>query len=152
MLVSRRYSSARRELRLEEPQHLVALLLGVGRGDGHLERIALGGEVERLDEVVKEIEIEVARFKEENEEADMTEMLRLDPRLEAEQVERLAQLRESRDEVRTTESLELVRSTAAGSDNLMPAVMDAIDAEATLGEISDVLRKEWGTYVSPGGL
>lgn len=94
----------------------------------------------------------VNRFEEENEEADMSEMLRLDPRLEAEQIERLTQLRESRNEVRTMETLESVRSTAAGSDNLMPAVMDAIDAEATLGEISDVLRSEWGTYVSPGGL
>lgn len=94
----------------------------------------------------------VNRFEEENEEADMSEMLRLDPRLEAEQIERLTQLRESRNEVRTMETLDSVRSAAAGSDNLMPAVMDAIDAEATLGEISDVLRKEWGTYVSPGGL
>lgn len=94
----------------------------------------------------------VNRFEEENEETDMSEMLRLDPRLEAEQIERLTQLRESRNEVRTMETLDSVRSAAAGSDNLMPAVMDAIDAEATLGEISDVLRKEWGTYVSPGGL
>lgn len=94
----------------------------------------------------------VNRFEEENEEADMSEMLRLDPRLEAEQIERLTKLRESRNEVRTMETLDSVRSAAAGSDNLMPAVMDAIDAEATLGEISDVLRKEWGTYVSPGGL
>ena len=94
----------------------------------------------------------VNRFEEENAEAEISGTLQLDPRLEAEQVERLAQLRQSRNEIRTTETLESVRSAAAGSDNLMPAVMEAIDAEATLGEISDVLRSQWGTYVSPGGL
>jgi methylmalonyl-CoA mutase N-terminal domain/subunit len=94
----------------------------------------------------------VNKFEDNNEEADVPETLRLDPRLEAEQVERLAQLRESRDTVVTKEKLEAVRIAAAGNDNLMPRVMDAIDAEATLGEISDVLRAEWGTYAAPGGI
>ena len=94
----------------------------------------------------------VNRFDEENEGGEVPETLRLDPGLEAEQVKRLAQLREGRDNARTGEALAAVGSVAAGDENLMPAVMNAIDAEATLGEISDVLRQEWGTYVSPGGL
>jgi methylmalonyl-CoA mutase N-terminal domain/subunit len=39
-----------------------------------------------------------------------------------------------------------VRSAAAGTDPLMPVILDAVRCRATLGEISDALREEWGTY------
>ncbi len=43
-------------------------------------------------------------------------------------------------------ALERVRRDARGSVNLMPAFMEAVEAYATLGEIVDVLREEFGTY------
>lgn len=94
----------------------------------------------------------VNRFEDDKEMTGVPEILRMDPKLESEQVERLARLRSERDEGRTREMLEAVSEAASGTDNLMPFVMDALDAEATLGEISDELRKVWGTYAPPGGL
>ena len=48
--------------------------------------------------------------------------------------------------------LQAVREAAASGENLVPVVMDAVDADATLGEVSNMLRYVWGTYDPPGGL
>ena len=66
--------------------------------------------------------------------------------LESAQRARLADLRAGRDGARTGEMLEAVRAAARGSENLMPPLIEAVRAGATLGEISDVLRAEWGVY------
>ena len=66
--------------------------------------------------------------------------------LESAQRARLADLRAGRDGARTGEVLEAVRAAARGSTNLMPPLIEAVRAGATLGEISDVLRAEWGVY------
>jgi methylmalonyl-CoA mutase, N-terminal domain len=70
--------------------------------------------------------------------------------LETAQRERVARLREARDGVRTDEALAALAEGAKGEENLLPLLLDAVNALATLGEISDVLRREWGTY-KPGG-
>jgi methylmalonyl-CoA mutase, N-terminal domain len=54
--------------------------------------------------------------------------------------------REARDQGATTLALEAVRNAARGSENLMPLVMRAFKAGATLGEICGQLRLEWGEY------
>jgi methylmalonyl-CoA mutase, N-terminal domain len=69
--------------------------------------------------------------------------------LEAGQRERLAKLRAVRDGDATSRSLGAVAAAAAGSDNMLPPIIEAVKARATLGEISDALRGIWGTY-SPG--
>ena len=66
--------------------------------------------------------------------------------LETAQRARLADLRSNRDAARAAEVLDHVRAAARGSDNLMPPLIDAVRAGATLGELSDVLRAEWGVY------
>jgi methylmalonyl-CoA mutase, N-terminal domain len=66
--------------------------------------------------------------------------------LEAEQARRLAALRATRDGSGTARFLEAVRSAAREGRNLIPPMIDAVRAMATLGEISDVLRQEWGEY------
>ena len=66
--------------------------------------------------------------------------------LEAEQKARLEAVRAERDEDAVADRLEAVATAAAGSDNLLPRVVDAVKAMATLGEISDVLRREWGEH------
>ncbi|MGH7556071.1 MAG: acyl-CoA mutase large subunit family protein [Longimicrobiales bacterium] len=66
--------------------------------------------------------------------------------LEAEQKRGLADLRRRRDDVAVTRALENVRAAAGRSDNLLPALVEAVKARATLGEISDLLRAEWGVY------
>ncbi len=66
--------------------------------------------------------------------------------LEFEQRSRLAQVRRSREQTTVTSTLQRIRETAAGTGPLMPPIIDAVRARATLGEISDTLRTVWGVY------
>ncbi|HEU4400625.1 MAG TPA: methylmalonyl-CoA mutase family protein [Candidatus Polarisedimenticolia bacterium] len=71
---------------------------------------------------------------------------RIDPRLETEQVARLGALRERRDRAAAESALEIVEKTARGHENLLPPIVRAVEAHATLGEIADRLRAVFGTY------
>jgi methylmalonyl-CoA mutase N-terminal domain/subunit len=66
--------------------------------------------------------------------------------LERGQVVRLAAVRDGRDPRRVEATLAAVRDAAKGDAAMMPPIVDAVRARATLGEISDVLRHVWGTY------
>ena len=66
--------------------------------------------------------------------------------LEAAQRARLQRFRADRDPAAVEAALAAVRTTARSGDNLLPALVHAVRARATLGEISDVLREEWGVY------
>ena len=66
--------------------------------------------------------------------------------LEAEQQRRLADFRKKRASGDTSHALEGIRSAARSTENLIPPMIEAVNASATLGEISDVLREEWGTH------
>ena len=70
--------------------------------------------------------------------------------LEAVQSGKVARLRQERDAVRVEAALAALAEGARGTENLMPRILEAVKAMATLGEISDTLRSEWGTY-SPTG-
>jgi methylmalonyl-CoA mutase, N-terminal domain len=96
--------------------------------------------VERGDQVV----VGVNRFQAEAQQPIPT--LRIDPQLEAAQIERLHALRSRRDANKSRAALEEVRRRAAGSENLMPAILAAVEAYATVGEISDMLRSIFGEY------
>ena len=66
--------------------------------------------------------------------------------LEKAQVRRLAEIRKRRDGTAVRTALSAVRDAAAGTDNLVPYLVRAVERDATLGEISDALREVWGTY------
>ena len=74
------------------------------------------------------------------------EILRVDPAVGERQEERLSALRARRDAAAVAESLERLRAAAAGDDNLMPLIVDAVENYATLGEICGVLRDAFGEY------
>ena len=71
---------------------------------------------------------------------------RIDPALEREQVARLQAVRSSRDEAAWAAALDRLEAVARGSDNIVPAMIEAVKVEATLGEISDRLRDVWGEH------
>lgn len=73
-------------------------------------------------------------------------VMTVDPRIEAEQVERVRALRARRDGGAVANSLETIDRAARGSDNLVPHVLTAVKAGATVGEISNVLRGVWGEH------
>ncbi len=74
------------------------------------------------------------------------EPLRVDPTIEAEQRARLDRVRAERDQVAVDSALERIRVAAAGTDNLLYPMRDALRARATVGEVSDALRDVWGVY------
>jgi len=73
-------------------------------------------------------------------------ILRIDSDIERGQVDRLRNLRARRNAGRVSASLKRVEEVARSSDNLMPAILDAVKAYATVGEISDTLRRVFGEY------
>jgi methylmalonyl-CoA mutase N-terminal domain/subunit len=71
---------------------------------------------------------------------------RSDESLERKQVTRLRELRAKRDQTRWQESLKKVEEAAKSGSNLMPHILAAVEACATVGEISDTLRNVFGEY------
>ncbi|MGB8322594.1 MAG: methylmalonyl-CoA mutase family protein [Candidatus Acidiferrum sp.] len=72
--------------------------------------------------------------------------LRIDPAIELAQVERLKRLRAKRDNAKTTAALDELERRAKTSENLLPAILTAVEAYATVGEISDAMRHVYGEY------
>ena len=69
-----------------------------------------------------------------------------DPALETAQIASLSQTRASRDGHRVRTALERLENAARGSENLMPHILEAVEAYATIGEISDAFRRVHGEY------
>jgi methylmalonyl-CoA mutase N-terminal domain/subunit len=76
-------------------------------------------------------------------------IFRVNTELAQGQMERLRRVRATRDAGAATAALEQLRATAQGTDNLMPAILDAVRAYATLGEICGERRTAWGEYRPP---
>jgi methylmalonyl-CoA mutase, N-terminal domain len=74
------------------------------------------------------------------------ELLRVDPAIEEAQRARLAALRAGRDAGRAAELRGRLATAARGSENLMPLLIDCVEADLTLGEICGALREVWGEY------
>ena len=96
--------------------------------------------IEKQEQIV----VGVNRF--DLEEEPMVNVLRIDPALEQAQVERVRALRERRDANAVSAALEKLQQSAGTSDNLLPRILECVEAYATVGEISDTLRGVWGEY------
>ena len=79
-------------------------------------------------------------------EEEPIEILRIDPRLESQQAARVRDVRAMRDHATCSNALSRLRKAAAGNDNLMPYILDAVRAYATEGEIMHALIEVFGTY------
>jgi len=73
-------------------------------------------------------------------------ILYIDEQVADEQVARVQALRASRDQARFTRAIASLKDAARGSDNLMPAILEASRAYATVGEMCDALREVFGEY------
>jgi len=79
-------------------------------------------------------------------------ILKMDPQGYKRQVSRLQTLRLQRDNDCVSQRLEALRQAAAGTENTMPYILNAVRAYATLGEITDVFRDVFGKYEEPNWL
>ncbi|WP_213698447.1 methylmalonyl-CoA mutase family protein [Acetomicrobium sp.] len=101
---------------------------------------------QRAIEKGEQIVVGVNKFQIE-EKGTSRKILRVDPSMAEKQIARLRALKESRDNVKVKEALEEIRKAAKDeSANLMPKILEAVKVYATLGEICDVLREEFGEY------
>ncbi len=96
--------------------------------------------VERDEQTV----VGVNRFQMEEEQS--VPLLRVDPAVEQEQVERLQALRARRDNEAVEVTLLKLEEAARGTENLLPRILNCVEAYATVGEISHRLRRIWGEY------
>jgi methylmalonyl-CoA mutase N-terminal domain/subunit len=73
-------------------------------------------------------------------------VFRVDPAVEASQIERVRAVRAGRTEPAWRSALDAVEQAARGGDNLMPPIITAVERHATVGEIADTLRTVFGEY------
>jgi methylmalonyl-CoA mutase N-terminal domain/subunit len=76
-------------------------------------------------------------------------ILKVPPEIERKQLEKLKNLKSERDDMKVKSALENLKKVAEGEENTMPAILDAVLAYATLGEICNVLREVFGEYRAP---
>jgi methylmalonyl-CoA mutase N-terminal domain/subunit len=131
---------------------------------GYLDKIdALGGMLQAIDSGFVQSEIQKAAFDYQHavetkeqivvgvnefqaEEGRQIPTLRVDPALEREQIARLQALRSRRNANETHAALTELERRARTNENLLPAILAAVESFATVGEISDALRRVFGEY------
>jgi methylmalonyl-CoA mutase, N-terminal domain len=99
---------------------------------------------QRAVEKQEAIVVGVNRFQVEEESSIHT--LRVDPSIEQAQIERVRAIRERRDAAAAEAALARLEEAARGTENLLPRILDCVEAYATVGEISNRLRRVWGEY------
>jgi methylmalonyl-CoA mutase N-terminal domain/subunit len=103
-------------------------------------------QVQQRVETGEQSVVGVNAFTEGNEEPQDLELFQVDPAVEQEQIARLRAVRAGRDRVRVETALARVSEVAGGTDNVMPAVLDAVKAECSEGEIIKAMLRVWGDY------
>ena len=96
--------------------------------------------IERKDKVI----VGVNDFRVEGEQRPDT--LRIDEGLRTKQIRKLQSTKALRDRVKVEETLKKLHDTAKGRENIIPSILAAVEAYATLGEITDAMRRVWGEY------
>jgi methylmalonyl-CoA mutase N-terminal domain/subunit len=138
------------------------------RARAYLERIdQMGGIIRAVEEGYPQREIAESayRYQREVEQGERTivginrfqsgaapdiALLKIDEGVAHAQIERLRRVKASRSAARVEETLAGVEASARGEANMLPPVLEAVKAYATIGEISDVFRKVWGAYREAG--
>lgn len=101
-------------------------------------------EFQKKVEAKEEIVVGVNEFTESDSEEPLT--LKMDPNLERDQIARVQALRNKRDNRKTQAAVAEVERSAKDGTNLMPHILNAVESQATLGEISDAMRTVFGEY------
>lgn len=92
----------------------------------------------------QDVVVGVNRFADEG--LEVTELLKVDPATEQAQVERLKAFKADRDQALAQQRLQQLRDAAAGSDNLLPHIREALKDRCSIGEVCAAMRDVFGTY------
>jgi methylmalonyl-CoA mutase N-terminal domain len=101
-------------------------------------------EYQKAVEKQEAIVVGVNRFQIEEDETIPT--LKIDDSIQRSQIERVRAVRARRDQAKAEQSLEKLAEAAAGTENLIPRILECVENYVTVGEISHRLRKVWGEY------
>ncbi len=129
---------------LEKIEAMGGMLKAIERGYVQQEIQNAAYEYQQAVDKQEAVVVGVNRFHIEQEHA--VPIQRIDPALEPRQVERLQAVRARRNPETWQAALRAVEDTARSGDNLMPRILAAVEANATVGEISDAMRKVYGEY------
>src|SRR5258705_811148 len=129
---------------IEKIDSLGGMLKAIESGFVQTEIQKAAYEYQRAVETKEQIVVGVNDFVAEEERGIPT--LRIDPQIEREQIQRLQALRAKRDSDKARATIVELERRAATQENLMPAILGAVEAYATVGEISDALRRAFGEY------
>jgi methylmalonyl-CoA mutase N-terminal domain/subunit len=129
---------------LEKIAALGGMLKAIERGFVQQEIQNAAYEYQQAVDRAEAVVVGVNRFKQEDEKPVLLQ--KIDESLEHKQVERLQALRVRRDAKPWSESLKKVEEAARTGANLMPHIVAAVEAYATVGEVSDTMRKVFGEY------
>src|SRR5712672_592369 len=129
---------------IEKIDSLGGMLRAIESGFVQTEIQKAAYEYQRAVETKEQIVVGVNDFVAEEERGIPT--LRIDPQIEREQIQRLQALRAQRDSDKARATIVELERRAATQENLMPAILGAVEAYATVGEISDALRRAFGEY------
>ena len=129
---------------LEKISALGGMLKAIERGYIQQEIQNAAYEYQRAVDAGSATVVGVNRFIQESEHT--VPIQRIDESLEPKQVERVRGLRARRDSGRWKQAIDAVRNAAKSRQNVMPRILDAVEAYATVGEISDAMRGVFGEY------
>jgi len=129
---------------LEKIEAMGGMLKAIERGYVQQEIQNAAYEYQQAVDRQEAVVVGVNRFQIEQEHA--VPIQRIDPALEPRQVERLRAVRAKRNVETWQATIRAVEDTARSGENLMPRILAAVEANATVGEISDAMRKVYGEY------
>jgi methylmalonyl-CoA mutase N-terminal domain/subunit len=129
---------------LDEIESMGGTLVAIERGFQQREIQEAAYRVQRAIDAGDQIVVGVNRFR--DDEVATPSLQRIDPEGERRQVERVRRVRAERSEAAWTAAMTELERVARGDGNLMPPILEAVRAHATVGEISDRLRVTWGEH------
>jgi methylmalonyl-CoA mutase N-terminal domain/subunit len=131
---------------LEKIEAMGGMLKAIERGYVQQEIQNAAYEYQQAVDRQESVVVGVNRFQVQGEDERAVPIQRIDPSLEPKQVERLQALRSKRNAETWKAAIRAVEDTARSGENLMPRILAAVEANATVGEISDAMRKVYGEY------
>ena len=129
---------------LDEIAAMGGTLAAIERGFQQREIQESAYRVQQAIEAGEQIVVGVNRYRDDT--LTTPPLQRIDPEGERRQIERVRGVRAGRDQAAWAAALDDLQRVAAGEANLIPAIIEAVRARATVGEISDRLRMAWGEH------
>jgi methylmalonyl-CoA mutase N-terminal domain/subunit len=103
-------------------------------------------EIEKKKQSGEVVIVGVNKFVDEKKQDEEVVLTRIDPNLTKRQIEKLQKVKAERNNQRVKEALKVLKEQAKSTQNLIPAIQDAVRGYATIGEICDTLREVFGEH------